>query len=302
MEQTKKIWFDGKFVDWEDAKIHVLTHALHYGSGIFEGIRAYKTEKGPAIFRLSEHIDRFFYSASALDMEVPFSKEEIVNAVLEIVKVNEIEECYIRPIVFFGYGKMGLNPKGSSVQAVIAVWPWGAYLGDKEAIRVKISKYIRIHPKSTIADAKITGHYVNSILAFLEIQKAGFDEALLLDYKGYIAEGPGENIFIIKNKKFFTPCLETILAGITRDSVIKIAKDLGFEVEEKKFTVEELKSADEAFFSGTAVEICPIGQIDETLINQGNIGEITQRIKEIYSRIVRGKEQRYLNWLTFVKI
>ncbi len=301
MEQTKKIWLNGRFIDWQEAKIHILTHTLHYGGGVFEGIRAYKTRKGPAVFRLPEHIKRLFYSASALEMEIPFSKQELEKAVLETVKVNEVEECYIRPIVFFGYGKMGLNPKGCPVQVAIAVWPWGAYLGGKEAVRVKISKYKRIDPRSTVADAKITGHYVNSILASLEAQKTGFDEALLLDGNGYIAEGPGENIFIIKDKNIFTPPKGAILPGITRDSVITIAKDLGFRVEEKNLTVEELKSADEAFFSGTAVEICPIAQIDQCLIGNGMPGEITQKIKEIYQKIVQGEEERYLNWLSFVE-
>lgn len=301
MEELKKIWMDGKFVDWQEANIHILTHTLHYGGGIFEGIRAYKTNKGPAVFRLPEHIDRFFYSASALEMEIPFSKQEIKQAILETIKINQIEECYIRPIAFFGYGKMGLNPKGAPVQTAIAVWPWGAYLGGKETISVKISKYIRLHPKSTIADAKITGHYVNSILSSLEIQKAGFDEALLLDYEGYVAEGPGENIFIVKNNKLYTPPLGTILDGITRDSVIEIAKDLGIKNQEKKITVKELKSADEAFFSGTAAEICPIGKIDNTLINNGKMGEITEKIKDLYQKIVHGKEEKYFHWLQFYK-
>ncbi len=301
MEELKKIWVDGKFVDWKDANVHILTHTLHYGGGVFEGIRAYKTKTGPAVFRLSEHIDRLFYSASVLEMEIPFSKQEIEKAVLETIRINEVEECYIRPIIFFGYEKMGLNPNGSPTQVAIAVWPWGAYLGDKETIKVKISKYIRIHPKSTVADAKICGHYVNSILASLEIQKAGFDEALLLDYKGYVAEGPGENIFIIKNKVIYTPFSGRVLAGITRDSVIKIANDLDIKVEEKNITVDELKSADEAFFSGTAVEICSIGQIDEVLINNGKTGEITKKIKESYNKAICGEKEKYLDWLTFVK-
>ncbi len=300
MQELKKIWMDGKLVDWKEAKIHVLTHTLHYGGGVFEGIRAYKTEKGPAVFRLPEHIKRLFYSASCLEMEIPFSEEEIKQAVLDTIKINEIEECYIRPLVFFGYGKMGLNPKGAPVQVSIAVWPWGAYLGDDSAIKIKISKYIRIHPKSTITDAKICGHYVNSILSSLEAQKEKVNEALLLDYEGYVAEGPGENIFIVKNGKLHTPPFGKILAGITRDSIIQIAKDINIEVEEKKITIEELKSAEEALFVGTAAEVCPIGEIDGTKIANGEPGEITMKIQEIYKRVVKGEEKKYLDWLTFV--
>jgi len=299
IQELKKIWMDGKLIDWKEAKIHVLTHTLHYGGGIFEGIRAYETERGPAVFRLPEHIERLFYSAAALEMKIPFSKEEIQKAVLETIKVNEIKSCYIRPIVFFGYGIMGLNPIGNPVQAAIAVWPWDAYLGGEEAVKVKISKYIRIHPQSTIADAKICGHYVNSILASLEARKAGFNESLFLDFNGNVAEGPGENIFMVKNGKLFTPKHGSILPGITRSSAIEIAKDLGFETEEKEITVEELKSADEAFFSGTAVEIQPIGAIDDTLIGDGKTGEVTEKIKDMYQKIIHGEEQKYLSWLSF---
>jgi branched-chain amino acid aminotransferase len=300
MKEQKKIWIDGNFVDWQNAKIHILTHTLHYGSGVFEGIRAYQTEKGTAVFRLKEHIERFFYSASCLEMKIPFSEKEIEKAILKTIKINKLKECYIRPIAIFGYGKIGLNPEGAPINVAIAVWPWAAYLGNKETVNVKISEFIRIHPQSTIADAKICGNYVNSILASLEVKKAGFDEALFLDFEGNIAEGPGENIFIVKNQKIYTPPQGTILPGITRNSCIQIAKDLGISVKEKQITLKEIKSVDEAFFTGTAVEICPIGKIDETLINQGKIGEITKKIKNIYQRVVRGQEERYLNWLTFV--
>jgi len=295
----QKIWFNGKFVDWDKAKIHILTHSLHYGSGVFEGIRAYQTEKGPAVFRLAEHLDRLFYSASSFKMKISFSKEEIKKAILKTIKINNLNECYIRPIVFFG-SKMGLNPEGASVETAIAAFPWKG-LFEKKKITVKISKFIRIHPESTIADAKICGHYVNSILASLEAKREGFDEAILLDFQGNIAEGPGENIFIVRDKKLFTPQKGSILPGITRDSVIKIAKNLGILVKEKKIKPEEIKKADELFFSGTGVEICPIAKIDNVLINQGKIGRITKKIKEIYQRAVRGKEKQYLRWLTFVK-
>jgi len=298
MRKTKKIWLNGKILDWNKAKVHILTHALHYGSGVFEGIRAYNTDKGPAVFRLDEHIKRFFNSAKTLEMVIPFSKQEIKDAILKLIRVNKVKDCYIRPIAFFGYGKMGLNPKGAQVNVGIAVWPWNAYLGERP-VRVKVSKYIRIHPKSTNVKAKICGHYVNSILASLQAKREGYDEAVLLDYKGFVSEGPGENIFIVKKGKIFTPLGDSILPGITRDSVFKIAKDLGIKVKEKRISLRELKQADEAFFTGTAAEISPIGKIDKILINKGRIGEITQKIKTFYQRIVRGKEKKYLKWLTF---
>jgi len=299
MEELKKIWLDGKFVDWKKANIHILTHGLHYGSGVFEGIRAYKTDKGRAVFRLDEHIDRFFYSASCLGMNIPFSEREIKEAVLENIKINEISECYIRPIAFFGYGIMGLNPKKAPVRTAIIIWPWKNYLG-KDIVKVKISKYIRLHPRSIIVKAKICGYYVNSILAALDAQKSGFDESLLLDFEGNIAEGPGENIFIVKDKRICTPSSGTILAGITRDTVIKIAKDLGIGLEERKISQEELKFADEAFFVGTAAGICPIGKIDDTVIGDNRIGEITRQIEKSYHNIIYGKNEKYLDWLTFV--
>jgi len=299
MEETKKIWFNGKFINWDEAKVHILTHSLHYGGGVFEGIRAYSTEKGPVVFRLKDHLKRFFYSASQIEMKIPFSKEEIEKAILNLVKINKVKECYIRPLAFFGYGKMGLNPQGAPVNVAIAVWPWGSYLGEKP-VKVKISKFIRLHPKSVISEAKICGYYINSILASLEAKRAGRDEALLLDHQGFVAEGPGENIFIVKNKKLFTPKKGLILAGITRDCVIKIAKDFGIEVKEKKIRVSELKLADEVFFVGTAAEISPIGKINKTLINKGEIGEITKRIKNFYQEIIHGKAKKYLKWLTFV--
>lgn len=299
MIKTKKIWFNGKFIDWDKAKVHVLNPGLHYGGAVFEGIRAYKANKGPAVFRLDDHLKRLFSSAKFLEMKIPFSIKELKNAVIQTIKVNKIEECYIRPIAFFSYGKMSLNTKESQVDVVIALWPWEAYLGEKP-VKVKISKYIRLHPQSCPMEAKISGYYVNSILATLEAQKLGFDEALLLDYQGYIAEGAGENIFMVKKGKIYTPSLGTILPGITRASVIEIAKDLGIPVIEKKIKPEEIKKADEAFFTGTAVEVAPIGKIDNALINNGKIGEITKKIREIFYQIVRGENKKYLKWLTFV--
>ena len=300
MNEVKKIWLDGKFVDWQDAKIHILTQAIHYGAGVFEGIRAYETKKGPAVFRLKEHIDRFFYSASCLDMKIPFTKAEIEKAILETIKINEVKECYIRPLAFFSYGNMSLNTLNSLVSVSISLWPWEAYLESPKPIKVKISKYRRLDPKSIISDAKICGYYVNSIFATLDAQKNGFVESLLLDSDGYIAEGSAENIFMIKGDKIYTPALGSILPGITRDSCIKISKDLGFEVIEKKISPEEIKEADEVFLTGTAAEVCPVGQIDDVLINNGEIGKITENIKNIYKKTVKGEEEKYLNWLTFV--
>lgn len=300
MQQLKKIWLDGRLVDWQDAQIHILTHTLHYGSGVFEGIRCYKTNKGPAVFRLKEHIERLFYSASVLEMALPFSKEQIEQAVLQTIKVNEIEECYVRPLIFFG-DKMGLNPKGAPLHIAIAVWPWEAYLGGKEAVSVKISKYMRMHPGSANIKAKICGYYANSILASLEAHKENFDEALFLDYEGSVAEGPGENIFFVEQGKILTPAGDNILAGITRESVLKIARDLGITTSQEKISPQRAKLADEAFFTGTAVEVRPIGKIDEALISKGKPGEITKLIKRVFEQAVRGDKDNYLFWLTFIK-
>jgi len=297
--KTEKIWMDGEFVDWDNAKTHVLTHTLHYGAGVFEGIRFYKTDKGPAVFRLKEHIDRLYKSAEPLTMKIPFSKEEMFNAVKETVKINKVDAGYIRPICFFGYGKIGLNPAGAPVNCSIAVWPWGSYLGE-HAVKVKTSKYIRIHPKSTVADAKITGHYVNSILASIEAKEAGFDECLLLDYSGNVAEGPGENIFLAKNGKLYTPPLGNILPGITRESIMKIAADNEIEVIEKDLTLDDLKNADELFFTGTAAEVTGIKQLDDKVIGNSKIGPITAKLKKIFLDIVHGKNKKYEDWLTYV--
>ena len=295
MQKTEKIWFNGQLVLWEDAKIHVLTHALHYGSGVFEGIRFYKTSRGRAIFRLKEHVDRLFTSAESLFMKVPYSKEQIFNAIKETVKLNSAEEGYIRPIIFYGYGKMGLNPEGASIDAAVAVWPWAKYLGDK--VKVKISKYIRIHPESLQADKKVTGHYVNSILASMDAKSSGYDESLLLDYKGNIAEGPGENFFIVKNGIIYTPKLGKILPGITRASIIEVAKDMKLQVVEQELTKKDIEEADEAFFTGTAAEVTLIESIDDKKFTKFQISE---KLKEKYIDIVKGKNKEYLKWLAFV--
>jgi len=299
MEETKYIWMDGKLVPWKDAKIHILTHSLHYGSAVFEGIRLYKTSKGPAIFKLKEHIKRLFESGKAFNMKIPFTEKEINEAVIKTVKENKIQAGYIRPLVYFGYGKMGLGLKGAPVNVSIAVWPWGKYLGEN-AIKVKTSRFVRIHPQSSIMGAKISGHYTNSILASEDVLGQGYDEALLLDYKGNIAEGPGENLFIIKKGQLVTPKLGTILPGITRASIIQIAKDEGIKVQEKVLKLKDVYKADEAFFTGTAAEITFIDSLDDKKIGT-NQKPISEKLRKIFMNVVEGKNYKYSNWLTIVK-
>ncbi len=296
MEKTEKIWFNGSFVNWEDAKIHVLSHALHYGSGVFEGIRFYKTKNGRAIFRLKEHVDRLFTSAESLFMKIPYTKEEIFNAIKETVKINIAEEGYIRPIIFYGYGKMGINPEGAELNIAIAEWPWDSYLGDKP-IKVKISDFIRIHPKSLKPDKKVTGHYVNSILANMDAKSKGYDESLLLDYNGNISEGPGENFFIVKNNVIKTTHLGGIIPGITRASIIEIAGNLGYPVTEGNILRKDLEDADEAFFTGTAAEVTLISLVDNKKFSSH---EISSKLKNDYMDIVKGKNPKYVKWLTIV--
>ncbi len=304
MEKTKKIWMDGKFVNWDDANVHILTHSLHYGLGVFEGIRCYKCENGKsAVFRLKEHTDRLFESAHIMLIEIPFTRDAINKAIIETLKVNDLKEGYIRPIVFLGDGSMGVLPKNNPVRVAIAVWPWGAYLGEealKSGIRIKVSTYTRHHVNSMMTKAKVTGHYVNSILAKREAIADGYDEALLLDTEGYVSEGSGENIFIIKDSLLKTTPLTSNLKGITRDSVMKIARDKGFEVKEERFTRDELYIADEAFFTGTAAEITPIREADKRTIGQGKPGPVTKTIQETFFNTVKGKGKKYADWLTYV--
>jgi len=300
MKTTKYIWMDGKLKNWKDAKIHVLSHTLHYGAGVFEGIRLYQTADGPAVFRLKEHVRRLFYSASAIDMKIPYSQKDITDAILKLVKKNKLKSGYIRPIAVFGYGSMSLNPEKCAINTVIAMWPWKAYLGSAP-IHIKTSKYIRIHPKSTVTDAKICGHYVNSILAGAEAQKAGFHEALFLDYKGCVAEGPGENIFMVKKGIVYTPKLGSILSGITRESIITLAKDLGYKVVEKSLMLKDLYTSDECFFTGTAAEISPIGSIDRKKIGKGVAGPVTSKLRNEFMKIIKGKNPSYKNWLSYIK-
>jgi len=302
---TKLIWMDGKLVPWGDAKVHVLTHTLHYGLGVFEGIRCYKTEKGPAVFRLRDHIQRLENSASLVKMKLPYSVEELVEAVKCVIKANEIEECYIRPLVYYGYGEMGLNPTGAPVNVAIAVWPWGTYLGEEgleKGTRAMIPSWRRIDPRVLPPQSKTVANYANSILAKLEALGAGCDEAILLNLDGFVAEGPGENIFIVEGGTLITPPLSSgVLAGITRDSVMKIAQDEEISVKERNIAREQLYEADEAFFAGTAAEVTPIREIDGKPIGNGKRGPITEKLQHIFFNVVRGREPKYESWLDYVK-
>jgi branched-chain amino acid aminotransferase len=280
--------------------VHVLAHSLHYGDGAFEGIRAYKTDQGPAVFRLTEHVDRLFYSAQALGMELPYAPAQVCNAICDTLRANKLEEGYVRPLAIHGYGVMGVNPRNSPVQLIIACWPWGAYL-PVEAANIKVSRFIRIHPDSTVADAKICGHYVNSIMAILELRGTKYDEALFLDSNGNIAEGPGENFFMVKNREIITPPLGAILAGITRATVLEIASERGFAVTERPISLAEAVTADEAFFSGTACEITPIGIINDQMLGNGKPGPVSLEIKSAYLDAVRGRTAAYRRFLTFVE-
>jgi branched-chain amino acid aminotransferase len=303
IEKTQKIWMDGKLVDWDDATVHVLTHTLHYGSGVFEGIRAYPTSRGPAVFRLTDHIRRLHDSASLLLMELPFSVEELVEATKETVRVNEVEGCYIRPLAYLGYGEMGLNPLPCKVNVSIAVWPWGTYLGDEginRGVRMKISTWRRMDPNINPVAAKGTGIYVNSSLAKVEALKGGYDEAVLLNTNGEVSEATGENLFVVTNGVLRTPPLSSgALEGITRDSVMTIARDLGYEVREEVLLRTDLYLADEAFLTGTAAEVVPIREVDDREI--GDPGEITRKIQETYFATVHGEVEKYTDWLEYAR-
>ncbi len=301
LQATDKIWMNGSFVKWDDAKVHVLTHTLHYGTGVFEGIRCYKADGGPSVFRLPEHVDRFFGSAHILQMDMPFSREAVSEAILETIRVNKIEACYIRPLAFIGYGAMGVYPKDNPVQLSIAVWPWGSYLGEegiKNGIRVKISSFSRPHVNATMVRAKTTANYANSLLAKREAIKDGYDEALLLDTDGYVAEGSGENVFMVRKGVLKTPPLTSILEGITRDTVMQLAAGRGVRVVEERFTRDELYLADEAFFSGTAAEITPIRDVDNRTIGTGKPGPVTKDLQSAFFDIVHGRDGRHADWLT----
>lgn len=304
LQKTEKIWMDGKFVDWDNANVHILTHSMHYGLAVFEGIRCYETPKGPAIFRLKEHVDRLFGSAHIFLMKIPFTRKEMEDAIVETVRLNKIKECYIRPLVYIGYGAMGLYPKDNPINVSIAVWPWGAYLGEdglNNGIRVKISSFVRSHVNYNMTRGKVCGYYVNSQIAKKEAISCGFDEALLLDTEGYVSEGSGENIFIVRNGMLKTTPLTSILEGITRESIMKIANDEGIRVVEERFTRDELYISDEAFFTGTAAEVTPIREVDGRAIGEGKPGPITKKLQSIFFDVVKGKNKKYESWLTYIK-
>ena len=304
MDKTEKIWMDGKFVDWDEAKIHVLTHALHYATAVFEGIRCYDTVNGPAVFRLRDHVGRLFNSAKMHMMKIPYSTEEITKAIKDAVKVNKVKECYIRPIVFYGYNEMGLNPRKNPVNVAIAAWPWGTYLGEeglKNGVRCKISSWIRIDTRTLPPLAKSTANYLNSVFAKLEALDCGYDEAILLNMAGQVAEGPGENIFIVRDGCIVTPPRSSgALHGYTMDSVKQLAEDSSIPVMEREIIRDELLMADEACFTGTAAELTPIREVDGRTIGSGSIGPITKKLQDRFFNVVRGKDSRYEKWLDLV--
>ncbi len=301
-DRDGKIWMDGQMVEWRDAKVHVLTHTLHYGCGAFEGVRAYDTVNGPAIFRLREHTERLFNSAKILRMKVPFSIEQVEQAQRDVVKANGLKSGYIRPLVWLGSEKLGVNPRGAQVHLMVAAWHWGAYLGEeglKRGIRVKTSSYTRHHVNITMTQAKAVSNYTNSILANLEATEDGYDEALLLDSAGFVSEGAGENLFVIKNGVIYTPDLSAgALNGITRNTIFHIAKDLGLEIVQKRITRDEVYIADEAFFTGTAAEVTPIRELDRIEIGIGSRGPITEKIQSAFFDIVNGRNPKYAEWLS----
>ena len=303
LQATEKIWLNGKLIPWNDAKVHVLTHTLHYATGVFEGIRCYKADAGSAVFRLKEHVDRLFASAHICQLDIPFTREQVSGAILDTIRVNKIEACYIRPIVYIGYGAMGIFPKENPVDLAVAVWPWGSYLGEeglKNGIRVKVSSFIRPHVNSTMVRSKTTANYANSLLAKREALKDGYDEAMLLDTDGYVAEGSGENVFIVRNGLIKTPPLTSILEGITRDTIMQLAQERGMRLVEERFTRDELYIADEAFFTGTAAEITPIREADNRKIGSGKPGPVTQELQAAFFDIVHGRDGRHADWLTSV--
>lgn len=297
------IWMDGKLVPWRDATTHVLTHSLHYGLSVFEGVRAYKTDIGTAIFRLKEHTDRLFNSAHIYLMKIPYGREELMEAQKDVVRANKLESCYLRPIAYYGSEKMGISTRGASVHVAIAAWPWGAYLGEdglERGIRVKTSSFARHHVNVTMPRAKVATTYANSILANLEATQDGYDEALLLDTQGFVAEGAGENLFVVKDGMIYEPEIASALTGITRSSVIAIAREFGYEVQAKRLTRDDIYIADEAFFTGTAAEVTPIRELDNRVIGEGKRGPVTTKLQQRFFDVVNGRAPEYHHWLTKV--
>ena len=300
---TDKIWMDGKFVPWDEARIHVLTHSLHYGLGVFEGIRCYQTERGSAVFRLEEHMRRLYDSAQIVGLDAPVTQDDFTEAVLETIRANQMKACYIRPLIWLGYGSMGVNPKGSPTHVMVAVWSWGAYLGEEgleKGIRVKVSSFTSHHPNSYMTKAKTTGNYAVSQMAKLEAVGAGYDEALMLDPEGLVTQGSGENIFIVRDGVLKTPPLHGVLGGITRDTIVQLADEQGMDLQVAPFARDEVYVADEAFFTGTAAEVTPIREVDGRTIGAGEPGPVTQRIQSAFFEIVNGRDESKLDWLTFI--
>ncbi|ANX05064.1 branched-chain amino acid transaminase [Immundisolibacter cernigliae] len=298
------IWFDGELVPWREAKVHVLTHSLHYGMGVFEGMRAYKTARGTALFRMPEHIDRMFTSAHILQMHIPFSREQIADACVAAIRENGLEGGYVRPLAFYGSEAMGVSAPNLTVHVIVAAWKWGEYLGEgalERGVRLRTSSYARHHVNVTMCRTKATGNYINSMLALREAQACGYDEALVLDVDGFVAEGSGENVFVIRKGVIYTPDIASALEGITRDTVITLAREAGYEVREKRITRDEVYIADEAFFTGTAAEVTPIRSLDDRLIGEGRPGPITKLLQDRYFATVNGELDGHLDWLTPVK-
>lgn len=306
MQTADLIWMNGEFVAWEDAKVHVLTHALHYGTGVFEGERCYDTERGPAIFRHDEHLERLERSAKLYYMDMPFSREQLREATHELIARNGFRSCYIRPLVYRGHGPMGLNPLDNPVEAIIACWEWGAYLGEegkKNGIRARVSSWRRISDESLQPMSKASGQYLNSVLAKIEAQKSGYEEAILLDHYGRVCEGTGENIYVVRDGVIATPAVtNAILWGINRMSIIEIANDLGYEVVQRDLSRAELALADEVFMSGTAAELTPVREIDDLVVGDGKPGPVTRAIQEVFEDALHGRSQRYAHWLDVVPI
>jgi len=302
--RSEKIWIDGEMVPYDQANVHVLTHSLHYGLAVFEGMRCYKSDDGrSAIFRAREHIRRLIDSGHIVEMEVPYSPEELLKACADVVRINKFAECYIRPLVFFGEGEMGLSARGNKIRVSIAAWPWGAYLGQDgvdKGVRLKTSSFVRFHHNSMMPAAKATGHYVNSILAGYEARRNGYDEALLLDVHGYVAEGSGENFFIVRDGVVKTPPLVSALPGITRDAVMKILRDASIEVVEQIFPRDAVYIADEAFMTGTAAEVTPVRELDDRMIGAGVPGPVTIKVQEVFRNALHGRDSRYRDWLHYV--
>ena len=303
-DRDGKIWMDGTMVDWRDAKIHVLSHTLHYGCGAFEGVRAYNTVNGTAIFRLREHTERLFNSAKILRMKIPFTPAQVEQAQIDVVRENKLESCYLRPLTWIGDKKLGVSPRGNTIHLMVAAWPWGAYLGEEglaRGIRVKTSSYTRHHVNITMTQAKAVSNYTNSILANMEVTDEGYDEALLLDASGFVSEGAGENIFVIKGGVVYTPDLSAgALNGITRNTIFSICQDLGLKLVEKRITRDEVYICDEAFFTGTAAEVTPIRELDRIELGAGSRGPLTEKIQAAFFDIVNGRNPKYAEWLSKV--